>query len=298
MLSKLGHNVIWKTVISKNKKRTISKKFIDSVKPDLIWFSNPFLVESNKKAIDYARNKKIKTVVYSSFHVGIPYTSWGAVWKRIDYIFIHHTGCVNWLKSHGYNGYFMPLAFYPNQYYKTSLGKKYDVSFCGNSLTEFNTSKDKRVKYLKSIKDFYPAVYGYRFRSKLKKVKEINVYDYGSHNTQRKVYGKTKINLDLPFFNSTCSFYKNDYHMKNRLFEVPATGNFLLTVRHPEFVNIFDETMVGYYDDNIESLKENIEKYLVDEKLRKSMAARAYKVVNEKHTFLHRFKDMLNIIER
>ena len=85
--------------------------------------------------------------------------------------------------------------------------------------------------------------------------------------------------------------------MKNRFFEVPATGNFLLTVRNPEFVGIFDETMVGYYDDNIESLRENIEKYLVDEKLRKKMAARAYQVVNEKHTFLHRFKDMLNIIE-
>ena len=83
-----------------------------------------------------------------------------------------------------------------------------------------------------------------------------------------------------------------------RFFEIPATCNFLLTARHSDFLEIFDEDTVGYYDDNIESLKENINKYLKDEKLRKKMTKKAYKIVHERHTYLHRFKKMFKIIRR
>ena len=90
---------------------------------------------------------------------------------------------------------------------------------------------------------------------------------------------------------------ENKYHLKNRFFEIPATGNFLLTVRCPEFLDIFGEDTVGYYDDNIESLKENVKKYLRDKDLRVKMAKRAYKIVHQKHMYLHRFQEMFKIIE-
>jgi spore maturation protein CgeB len=148
------------------------------------------------------------------------------------------------------------------------------------------------------LSNYNTIVYGGGFKGK---VGEIPVKSYKGHKQQRNVYGITKINLDLPFFNTPHSFYKEGdkkYHIKNRFFEIPATGNFLLTVRCPEFLEIFGEDCVGYYDDSIESLQENVKKYLKDKDIRKKMSKKAYKLVNEKHTYLHRFKDMFKIIEK
>jgi len=189
----------------------------------------------------------------------------------------------------------MPFGFHPDQYYKTSSSKKYDISFCGTALIRDSFKNDKRAKYLRSLEKYNIRVFGDSFKDKVNK---ITVKSYKTHNEQRKVYGKSKINLDLPFFHTKPVFYKDKYHIKNRLFEVPATGNFLLTTRCDEFLNIFDEDTIGYYDDNIESLKENVDKYLKDEKLRNKMVEKAYKLVHEKHTFYHRFKEMFKIIKK
>jgi spore maturation protein CgeB len=188
----------------------------------------------------------------------------------------------------------MPLGFYPDQYFKSiSVNKKYDITFMGASLTKVSLINDLRVKYLQSLRKFNIVVFGETFKNKLK---NIRIIPYKGHTIERIVYGSSKINLDLPFVNYNHIFYKEQIHFKNRFFEIPATGNFLLTCRCPEFMEIFPEDVVGYYDFNIESLKENIKKYLRDEKNRKTMAKKAYNIVYQKHTFLHRFKEMFNII--
>ena len=137
------------------------------------------------------------------------------------------------------------------------------------------------------------VVYGSRFNGKLK---GISIKNYTKHEQQRKVYGQTTVNLDLPFFSSGHSFYGGGAHIKNRFFEIPATGNFLLTLRCPEFLLTYDESMVGYYDDNIESLNQEVDRYLKDNKLRKQKTVKAYNYVWEEHQFKHRFKKMFNIL--
>jgi len=111
-------------------------------------------------------------------------------------------------------------------------------------------------------------------------------------------YAITKINLELPFFSGPCDFMRNKYHFRNRFFEIPATGNFLLSLRTKEFLDIFPEDVIGYYDNNVESLKESVNKYLRDKKLRNKMSEKSYKLVHQKHTFLHRFKEMDKIIKQ
>ena len=297
MMELCGHEVYYSQVKDKRKKDSISFKSIKN-KPDIIWFQNVSYIRSNIKFVDYVRSLNIPVIAYYTFDPQEAYDSfdWMEVWKRIDYFFVHNKIFCDFLKANDVNAYYMPLGFYPDQYYKISNSKIYDVSFCGTDLSRESKKQDKRAKYIRVLKKYNIVVYGQGFRNKVDK---IPVYSYKGHKKQRNVYGKTKINLDLPFFNTPHNFFKEGnkkYHIKNRFFEIPATGNFLLTVRCPEFLDIFDEDTVGYYEDNIESLQENVRKYLKDNKLRKKMAEKAYKLVYEKHTYLHRFKKMFKII--
>ena len=164
----------------------------------------------------------------------------------------------------------------------------------GNALTYLPLEKHYRSLYLQSLSNFNIKVFGEAFK---KRLKNIFVQDYRGHDIQRIVYGQSKINIDIPFVNYKHSFYKNKTHWKNRSFEIPATGNFLLTLKCSEFLDIFGEDSVGYYDNNIESLKENVKKYLKDKKLRENMAKKAYKIVHNGHTYLHRFKKMFKILK-
>ena len=189
----------------------------------------------------------------------------------------------------------MTLGFYPKQYYKkNSSVKSYNITFMGNPFDNLPVEDDKRTIYLQSLINYNLVVFGERFR---KRLKNILVKPYGGHDIQRKVYSLSKINLGMPFSLSSLKDYKNNLYFKNRFFEIPATGNFLLTAKCQDFIDIFPEDTVGYYDDNIESLKENINRYLKDKKLREKMAEMSYKIVHEKHTYLHRFKDMFKIIK-
>ena len=223
----------------------------------------------------------------------IPYSECLEVWNKVDFLFVHNIEFHKFLKKNNLNSYYMPIGFYPEQYYKIKDKLIYDVMFCGTALSRDSCKNDKRAKYLRSLSKFKTIVYGKSFTGK---VGNIKVKNYWTNFQQCRLYPKSKINLDLPFFHIEPSFYKDKYHIKNRFFEIPATGNFLLTVRCPEFLDIFPEDIIGYYDDNIESLRESVDKYLKDKKLRKKMSEKSYKLVHQKHTFMHRFEEMFKII--
>ena len=298
MMESCGSSVKYLEVKDKHKKNNIFFNCIKD-KPDAIWFQNAAYIKNNINFVDYAKSLNIKIISYYTFDPQESYADfqWMEVWKRIDYFFVHNKDFYEFLKENGIISYYMPLGFYPDQYCKTIENKIYDISFCGTDLSRESKKEDKRAEYVRSLREFGIIVYGKGFKDK---VGDIPVFSYKTHEIQRKVYGQSKINLDLPFFNTPHKFYKKGnkrYHIKNRFFEIPATGNFLLTIRCQEFLEIFGEDTIGYYDDNIESLKESVKKYLKDDKLRKKMSEKAYKLVHEKHTYLHRFKEMFKIIE-
>ena len=294
MIEICGHQVIYLEKREKERKNILTEKEIKKYKPDLVWFQNPYYIYNNLETIEYIKSKNIITVIYNTYLPKSPYVNDIDIWKNIDFLFIHNKEFNEFLINCGLNSYYMPLGFYPSQYYKIINKKKYNVSFCGTALERDDIDKDKRAKYIRALKKYNICVFGKSFKGKVDK---IPVYFYKTHDQQREIYSKTIINLDLPFFHSVPSFYSKKYHIKNRFFEIPATGNFLLTVRFPEFLDIFDEDTVGYYDDSIESLKESVKRYLKDDKLRKKMARKAYRLVRQKHTYLHRFKEMFKIIE-
>ena len=296
-MEKLGHKVQYLQILEKKINDQVHVKHIKRYNPDIVWAYTPAYIQYNvisNDTIDYINKKGIPLVMYNTYFPDFAYIDTLDVWKKIDYLFIHDRGMHKFLKKNNLNSYYVPLAFYEDQYYKTRGDKKYDVSFMGRPLTYLPLNEDKRSIYLQSLKKYNIKVFGEMFENRLKGIK---IKKYRGHDAQRIVYGQTKINLDLPFVNYKNKFYKNKIHWKNRIFEIPATGNFLLTQRDIQFLEIFGEDTIGYYDNNIDSFKESIDKYLKDKELRKKMAKKAYKLVHQKHTFLHRFKEMFDLID-
>ena len=294
MMRQCGNDVKYFEVKEKKKKNVIKTDILKKNKFDLVWFQNPFYIKNNPIFIEYIRSKKIPIVIYNTYMPFIPYSECMDIWNKIDFLFVHSLEFHNFLQDSNLNSFYMPLGFYPEQYHKIKDRPIYDVMFCGTALSRDSSLEDKRAIYLRSLKKFNIVVYGKSFSGK---VGNIGVRDYWTNFQQCRLYPKSRINLDLPFFHQEPKFYRDKYHIKNRFFEIPATGNFLLTVRCPEFLENFDEDTIGYYDDNIDSLKESVKRYLKDKRLRQKMAKKACKLVYQKHTYLHRFKKMFKIIK-
>jgi len=293
-MSKLGHKVSCIKVNGKSRPNQVHKGMIKKYDPDIVWVLSPFYIKNevvSREAIEIIKQRSIPLVICSTFNTQIAYNEMNSVWKVFDFFFVRNKEFCDYLKDVGVNAYYVPIGFYPSQYYPIKRDKIMKISFAGSPQTTVPAKKDKRVLCLKALDCFNIKVFGKAFVKR-----GVAASSYGSHSRENEIYAQSKINLDLPFVNSSLEFYKNKYHIKNRFFEIPASGNFMSTVRCEEFLNIFDETMVGYFDDSIESMKETVAKYLKDEKEREQMAAKAYKEVINNHTQDHRFKQMLKII--
>ena len=296
IMTQLGHEVKYIEVKNKRTPNQVSLKAISSFKPDLVWLLSAFYVKNkvlSPKVMDYIKSKKILLAFYGTLDTQTPYNK-DTFWNQFDFCFVQNKQLYNYLKVLGLNAHYIPLGFHPDQYFPTnkSIEKPISISFAGHAQTYVRGAKnDKRVTYIKALESFGIKTFGKKFDKK--GVKSSN---YSKHKQQRAIYNRSKINLDLPFINSPLDFYKNVYHIKNRFFEIPATNNFLMTVRCPEFTDIFDESMVGYFEDNIKSIKHEVERYLKDKNLREKKTKLAYKETVNKHTFYLRFKKMFEII--
>lgn len=298
-MTQCGHKVKYLQILEKKINNQIHKHHIRKYNPDIIWIYTPYYISRkviSNEAMNYIKSKKIPIVLYATIDPEVPYMDMMDTWNKIDYLFVQYKPLCDFLRDKGLNAHYIPLGFYPNQYFKTIAKKKYDVTFMGASQDLVHLKKDQRAKFMQSLSGskHKVVVFGKSFRDRLKNMK---VKDFRGHDIQRNVFSQSRINLDIPFINYRSEFYKDKFHLKNRTFEIPATHNFLLSLRCDEYLNIFNEDTIGYYDANIESFKENIEKYLKDKKIRNEMAKKSYKLVQEKHTYLHRFKEMFKIIE-
>ena len=293
-MRKVGHKVSFVNIRNKKIPNQIGVNVIKKTAPDIVWLLSPFYVQHNvisKEAVEYIKKKDIPLITCSTFNTQVPYVENNYVWKQFDFFFVRNKAFCDYLKSIGVNAYYIPMGFYKDQYYPINRKKDINISFAGSPQTTVSKELDKRLLYLKALKSFDVKVFGKSFNKR-----GLVATPYNSHKQESVIYARSKINLDLPFINSSLDFYSGKYHLKNRFFEIPASNNFLMTVRNDEFINILDESMVGYFDDSIESMKESVSMYLKDEKRRNKMSFKAYQEVINNHTFLHRTKQMFNII--
>lgn len=297
IMRKFGHDVFFLKKKHKRDVNSISIKEIKECNPDLIWFLSPWYVKYNPIVMDYIHSKKIPITFYHGVSSRFPYTDWLDIWKQFTIIFSTMRKFCEYLKKNNIDSYFIPFGFYPNQYFKCVQQKKYNISFAGTIDKKVSPTKDDRCIYINSLKNIKKVVaHGISFKKKLHK--NISVIQCKSHAEQREAYAQSKINLDLPWASGGCSFYDKKYQFRNRFFEIPATGNFMLTLKCPEFLEIFGEDAVGYYENNVESFKQEANRYLKDKDLRLKKSKIAYNIVHQKHTFTHRFKEMFKILKK
>ena len=291
VMAKLGHEVHLLQLPKSQTNNEAIVQAVEQLEPDLVFTRFIETFELNSAAQQYINSLGIPIVLYGTYQPRYPYEKYDETIRNIDFPFLHSKEHVEYFKNKDINAYYMPIGFYVGQYFDTShMPKKYDVSFAGNVKLPADPLVERRIKYIQPLKKYGVVVFGARFRGVLK---DIPVYEYSTHEQQRAIYGHSKINLDIP------NVWVNDgrMHIKNRFFEIPATNNFLLELKTDEFLDIFDEDTIGYYEDSLESLEESIERYLADDKLRTSMALKSHQLVHEKHTFMHRFQRIFEIIE-
>ena len=294
MVSNLGHHVSYYP-LSKRASIPDNADLIEKYRPDIILIRLIETVDNNLEKIRNYRKRGVPILFYGTWTPNRPYREMLDIWREIDYAFVHNTECVNYLKSEGINAHFLPLGFYEDQYFPIKSEKMINVSFAGGVRLPADPIEERRVRYLNALEDYGPHAFGAKFKGCLST--KIPVTAYSTHEQQRHIYAISKINLDFPTLPPEHAWCKDVFHLKNRFFEIPATGNFLLTLRTPEALSLFDEGTVGYYDDNEESLRVTVEKYLKDEDLRNKMSEKAYKITWEKHTYGHRFEKIFKIIK-
>ena len=291
-LEALGNKVKFFNIKKKTKKGIIPEGLLKRI--DQVWILNSsylFYGSVDKAFIKQIKKKNIPLITYTTFSMGIPFTEMAKTFVPFDYAFIPNERMVEMLDGNKFH--YMPFGFYKDQYYPMEIIPTIDISFAGNPQSLVSKSQDKRVKYLKKlIKEFDAKVYGEKICNRL----GCFPRPYNTHKEQREIYASTKINLDLPFMNSTEAEYKENLHLKNRFFEIPACKRILLTQYSEEGVKLLEYDKEAFYYNDLDDIIQ-ITRYILDNYQKAFEVAKSgYKRVISEHQFKHRFHKMMEII--
>jgi spore maturation protein CgeB len=293
IMKALGHKVKYYKIKIKMKKGKIPTRKLTGI--DLIWTLSTFYNyygAIDEEFIKEAKRRGILFVTYTTISIGTPLREWTKSYEPYDYVFLQNKELVKRINQR--KVMYMPLGFYPEQYYPNKKQNKYLVSFVGSPQTTVPPEQDLRCQILQAVAQKYDLIiYGKKFANR---IKGVPIRAFQTHKQQRNVYNSTLINLDIPFINSPLPEYRNMMHLKNRFFEIPACKSFLLCGRSPEAENILKDGFHCAYYDDIEDLLEKIQYYSKNPKRAQEIAEQGYLEVIKKHTFRHRFEDMFNII--
>ena len=202
--------------------------------------------------------------VTSDTHLGFEYRLEKA--KEFDHVFCNQERAVREFDERGVEARWLPHAVEPRAYPNTpECIKKYDVGFVG--FVTFEKRADALDRVYREFPNFF---YGQRL-----------------FEEAAEVYRKSRI-----VFNTSA---EDDVNM--RLFEVLATGSFLLTEHVPsigDFGLIDGKHFISYIDLNDAVNKAGYFLKHVDK--REKIAKAGMEAVLAGHTYQHRAKEVLNII--
>ena len=161
-----------------------------------------------------------------------------------------------------------------------------DVAFLGSVIPV-------RERLLEEIADFNPGIWG-RWPKRSPRLercyKEQDTYE----DEPVKIYNASKIVLDFH------GLYGEGrvFNVSPRVFEVPASGGFLLTNYCSQLAELYKigEEMVAYKD--IEELRRLIRYYLDHPQERRQISERGYKRTRSEHTYLCRMRKLLSTVMR
>lgn len=220
-----------------------------------------------------------KTIyVASDTHLGKEYRFKKA--EKFDFVFFNQKNAVEeYNKTHKNKATFLPHAAEPKAYPNISIIKKYDVGFVGHVQNEANYNGITRVDALDRLFKEFPNFY---YGSRHPAFPDKNMFEDAA-----KKFSLSKIVFNISI--------KDDINM--RVFEALSTGSFLLTNWIPTLGELFED---GKHLVTYKTLDEMIEKaryYLEHDDERERIAQEGYNEFINKHTYNHRIKHILKIIE-
>lgn len=205
--------------------------------------------------------------VVSDTHLGYDYRLSRA--REFDWVFCNQMRAVEDFVRDGIpqeRCIWLPHAAEPKAYPKKEMIKKYDVGFIGN-VGDWN-----RVDFLdRMFKEFPNFFYGKRL-----------------FEEAADIFSQSKIVLNISI--------KDDINM--RVFEALSTGSLLLTNELPTLPHLFQD---GVHLVTYKTLDEAVEKakyYIEHDDERDRIAEAGYKEFIKKHTYEHRLKTVLEIVQK
>ena len=136
MLKHQGHEVHYFHVNGKSKPNQFSVKHIKKVNPDVLFLLSPFYVSKKvitDECLEYVKTKGIILTTLNTLNTQVEYPETLDVWKLFDVLFIHNAEFNNYLNEQSLQSFYIPLAYYPDQYYRKSVQRDLEVSFYGQS---------------------------------------------------------------------------------------------------------------------------------------------------------------------
>ena len=162
-----------------------------------------------------------------------------------------------------------------------------DISFIG-------TVKFKRKFVLEQLADFDLKIWGY-WLEKIEKLKKNYRQQHIFGEDAVKIYNASKIVLDIHLSYGSAN---NQYNVTPRVFEVPASGAFLLVNENPMLSKFYEigTEVVSYKDE--QDLKRLVKYYLKNPEERETIAKNGQQKAHKKHTYKKRLEDIISIIQK
>lgn len=187
----------------------------------------------------------------------------------------------------------LPLACNPQVHKKLTLSDA-EMKNYGSDIAFVGTVTPERELWLEELAEFDLKIWG-RWLRKSPALKRCYQKKDVYAEEAVKIYNASKIILD---FHSLWQKQVQLYNVTPRIFEVPASGGFLLTnpsIQVKDFYTIGAE-MVVYRD--LKDLKRLISYYLKHEGERRAIAERAYQKARAVYTFTNRLTILLETVRR
>jgi spore maturation protein CgeB len=187
----------------------------------------------------------------------------------------------------------LPLACEPSVHKRLDLTKE-EIAKYGSDVAFLGTMIPSREKILESISDFDLRIWG-RWAKKSPALKrcyrEQDVYG----ERAVKIYNASKIVLDI---HGLFGQEEEIFNVRPRVFEVPASGGFLLTNYSPQLEDFYKvgEEIAAYK--NLEEMRELLQYYLSHDEERQRMAEKGFRRARAEHTYLSRMEQLLLTSEK
>jgi len=187
----------------------------------------------------------------------------------------------------------IPLACDPEVHKRIDLFEEEKRRY-GNEVCFVGTIKFKRKEVLAQLSDFDLGIWGYW----LEKIPELKRYYRGQHvfgEEAVRIYNASKITLDIHLSYGSGN---KPFNVTPRVFEVPASGAFLLADENPLLHDLYeiDKEIICYRDEK--ELKELIKYYLKHPEERELIAQKGQERAHRDHTYEKRLKEIFSLIEK